>query len=168
MRTVPFAGEFAPDGSWLAPFTGPGIHLLLGGDFPPGIDAGAFWASRVSEEDRAQYDEGMARQQRGVSSQMEYRILGLDGVVRWIRECTRASPQPDGSIRIDGIVTDVTDQQASADAVQELEKTLARYAGSARLGARSPRRVPLRVALPPRRARRDRIRVGADGDSSSA
>jgi diguanylate cyclase (GGDEF)-like protein len=55
---------------------------------------------------------------------MEYRIEALDGSVRWIRECSRATPQPDGSVRVDGIVTDVTDQRERADAAAYLENTL--------------------------------------------
>jgi diguanylate cyclase (GGDEF)-like protein len=55
---------------------------------------------------------------------MEYRIEALDGRVLWIRECSRATPQADGSVRVDGIVTDVTDQRESADAASEFEGAL--------------------------------------------
>ena len=81
VRTVPFSGEFSPDGSFHAPYTGPGIHLLLGGDLPDGIDGGEFWATRVLPADRALYDGGMAQQRNGEPCQMEYRIEALDGRV---------------------------------------------------------------------------------------
>jgi diguanylate cyclase (GGDEF)-like protein len=123
VRTVPFSGEFLPDGSFEAPYTGPGIHLLLGADLPAGVDGGQFWATRVLPADRAHYDEGMARQREGDSCQMEYRIEGLDGAVRWIRECTRTTRLA-GRVRVDGIVIDVTDQRARADVVDELEDAL--------------------------------------------
>ena len=55
---------------------------------------------------------------------MEYRIEALDGRVLWIRECSRATMQADGSVRVDGIVTDVTDQRESADAASEFEGAL--------------------------------------------
>jgi diguanylate cyclase (GGDEF)-like protein len=124
VRTVPFSGEFSPDGSFHAPYTGPGIHLLLGGDLPDGIDGGEFWATRVLPVDRALYDEGMALQRNGDSCQMEYRIEALDGRVLWIRECSRGTAYPDGSVRVDGIVIDVTDQHARDAAASELEDVL--------------------------------------------
>jgi diguanylate cyclase (GGDEF)-like protein len=123
VRTVPFSGEFLADGTWEAPYTGPGIHLLLGGCIPVGMDGGAFWATRVLPADRALYADGMARQREGDSHQMEYRIEGLDGVVRWIRECSRATRLED-RVRVHGIVIDVTDQHARAEVVDELEDEL--------------------------------------------
>ncbi|MDX6562417.1 MAG: hypothetical protein QOD65_2231 [Gaiellales bacterium] len=123
-QTVPFSGEFRPDGSWQAPYTGPGIVALLGGDFPDGTENGAFWESRVYEADRARYDDGMAHQRRGESCQMEYRIQGLDGRVRWIRECARARKQADGGVLVDGIVIDVTNQKTLEEALgDELRAT---------------------------------------------
>jgi diguanylate cyclase (GGDEF)-like protein len=124
VRTVPFSGEFSPDGTFRAPYTGPGIHTLLAGDLPDSVDGGEFWATRVLPADRALYDEGMMRQRNGGSSQMEYRIEALDGRVLWIRECTRSTMQPDGGVRVDGIVTDVTDQRERADAANEFEGAL--------------------------------------------
>jgi diguanylate cyclase (GGDEF)-like protein len=129
VRTVLFSGEFRPDGSFHAPYTGPGIHLLLGGDPPEGIDGGEFWATRVLPVDRGLYDEGMALQRNGQSCQMEYRIEAPDGRVLWFRECSRGTTQPDGSVRVDGIVIDVTDQHARDDAASELEDVLSATRG---------------------------------------
>ncbi|HEY3614164.1 MAG TPA: HD domain-containing phosphohydrolase [Gaiellales bacterium] len=121
---VPFSGEFLPDGTWHAPYSGPGIHGLIGGAFPDDVDGGAFWESRVVAADRARYAAGMAQQRRGESCQMEYRIEMLDGGERWIRECARARPLPGGSVRIDGVVIDVSAHRAQSDAMDELEATL--------------------------------------------
>ena len=126
-QTVPFSGDFLADGSWHAPYTGAGIRHLLGGDFPAGRPPGEFWASRVLRADRARYEEGVARQRSGESSQMEYRIQGLDGRTRWIRECARARKRSDGRVRVDGVVIDVTDQRTSAAALEsELAVTRSR------------------------------------------
>ena len=121
---VPFSGVFLPDGSWQAPYSGPGISVLLGGPFPEGMDGGAFWESRVVVADRARYARGMAQQRRGESCQMEYRIQAIDGQVRWIRECSRARPHPDGSVWVDGVVIEITEQRAQTSAVDELETAL--------------------------------------------
>jgi diguanylate cyclase (GGDEF)-like protein len=117
-QTVPFSGEFSADGTWQAPYTGPGIVALLGGEFPDGIEHGAFWEARVFAEDRGRYEDGMAHQQRGESCQMEYRIQGLDGRVRWIRECARARKRHDGCVLVDGVVIDVTHQKTLAEALE--------------------------------------------------
>ncbi len=129
VRTVPFSGEFSPDGSFHAPYTGPGIHLLLGGDLPDGIDGGEFWATRVLTADRALYDEGMALQRHGEFCHMDYRIEALDGRVLSIRECSRGTTQADGSVRVDGIVTDVSEQRAREQAASELEGQLSAARG---------------------------------------
>jgi diguanylate cyclase (GGDEF)-like protein len=129
VRTVPFSGEFSPDGTFHAPYTGPGIHLLLGGDLPDVTDGAAFWAGRVLPLDRTLYDEGMALQRSGASCQMEYRIEAMDGSVMWIRECSRATTQPDGHVRVDGVVIDVTEQHARDDAASELEDVLSATRG---------------------------------------
>ena len=129
VRTVPFSGEFSPDGSFHAPYTGPGIHLLLGGDLPDGIDGGEFWATRVLPADRAIYDEGMALQRHGEFCQMDYRIEALDGRVLSVRECSRGTARPDGSVRVDGIVTDVSEQRAREQAASELEGQLSAARG---------------------------------------
>ena len=121
---VPFSGRFLADGAWHAPYTGPGIHLLLGGPFPDDMNSGAFWESRVIEADRERYADGMAQQRRGESCQMEYRIQPLLGGVRWIRECSRARGLADGSVWIDGIVIDVSEHRKQAEAVDELEAAL--------------------------------------------
>jgi diguanylate cyclase (GGDEF)-like protein len=124
MGVAPFSGEFLPDGTWLSPHIGAGIPSLLGGDFPEGVDGGAFWQSRVVAADRARYAAGMAQQRRGEPCQMEYRIETLSGPTRWIRECARARRQPDGRVRVDGVVIDVTDNRKQAEAVDELEAAL--------------------------------------------
>ena len=123
------SGEFSPDGSFHAPYTGPGIHMLLGGDLPDGIDGGEFWATRVLPADRAVYDDGMALQRQGEFCQMDYRIEALDGRVMSIRECSRGTARPDGSVRVDGIVTDVSEQRAREEATSELEGQLSAARG---------------------------------------
>jgi diguanylate cyclase (GGDEF)-like protein len=121
---VPFSGEFHADGSWRASQIGQGVHLLLGGPFPAGVDGGGFWESRVVPADRARYAEGMDQLRRGGPCQLDYRIVAIDGTVRWIRECTRALRQADGRVLVDGVVIDVTEQRSQGLAVDALEAVL--------------------------------------------
>ena len=47
----------------------------------------------------------------------------------WIRECSRGTTQPDGSVRVDGIVTDVSEQRARDHAASALEDVLSATRG---------------------------------------
>ena len=85
---------------------------------------------------------------------MEYRIRALDGRVRWIRECARAKEagrrQRPGRRR-----GHRRDRPALARRRgRRPRRTRSARRGAARLGARHPRRVPLRVALSPPWTRR--------------
>ena len=119
VRTVPFSGEFRPDGSIRDPYTGPGVGRLLGGDVPEGMDGGLFWGTRVLAEDRAVYDAGAALQRRGEACEMEYRVRTLDDRVLWFRECSRGSRSEDGVVGVDGIVIDVTERRELSDALED-------------------------------------------------
>ena len=118
---VPFSGEFEADGTWHAPYSGPGMEGLLGGELTADASSGAVWESRVVAADRPRYALGMAQQRRGESCQMEYRIATFDGGERWIRECTRARRLPRGRVRVDGVLIDVSEHR---HAVDELEAAL--------------------------------------------
>jgi hypothetical protein len=100
---VPFSGEFLADGTWHAPYSGPGIHLLLGGDFPEGMDGGAFWQTRVVEGDRPRYAEGMARQRRGESCHTRSRLDSVLGAIEEYLYAWRFPVSGDASIGFESI-----------------------------------------------------------------
>ena len=108
---VLYAGEYLPDGSYVERFTGPGLRRLLGGDPPAGVDVGEDWTSRVHPDDVPVYTGGMARQQSGEPWAMEYRIHGVDGRWRWMRDHGRPRPPVQGHVWVDGVIQDVTDQR---------------------------------------------------------
>ena len=82
--------------------------LLLGGEFPDGIDHGAFWESRVLP----QIARATTKAWRASSAASRARWSTASGA--WTGRCAgsasarRARKQADGSILVDGVVIDVT------------------------------------------------------------
>ena len=58
---------------------------------PAGMDAEAAWEHCVHADDRAAYDDTWQRMCAGEHTQLEYRMVGFDGEVRWLWE--RCSPR---------------------------------------------------------------------------
>ena len=120
-----YTNEHCPDGTRRSVFSGPNREKLMGGEPPPGADAAAEWQRLIHPDD---WDEHLAhrdRLRRGEPSQVRYRLRGYDGVVRWIHARTRPVHK-DGSVFVDGIVSDVTRQveaeQQLAQAREQLER----------------------------------------------
>ena len=115
-----YTGETLPDGSYRELFTGPGAEGLLGGPIPPGVDPGAAWDAAVHPDDyerQATADSGHAA---GAPVSVEYRLIGYDGVTRWVLD--RMWPRPvlsDGRVVFDGVVTDVTALHQTTVALQQ-------------------------------------------------
>ena len=64
-------------------------------------------------DDQPRYDAFSLACRRAEPSEVEYRLVGYDGVVRWVWE--RARPRvEDGVVYVDGIVADVTERHRAA------------------------------------------------------
>ncbi|MBG0817720.1 ATP-binding protein [Planomonospora sp. ID82291] len=95
---------------------------ILGGHVPLGIDVAAFTESRVHPDDLPAFHELHRAVASGRPGRAEYRVIGLDGVTRWI--WTRATPRREGGrLMADGICTDVTERHRLEE---ELGRLLAR------------------------------------------
>jgi diguanylate cyclase (GGDEF)-like protein len=103
-----YAGEVRPDGRYVHHASGVWVERLLGGPLPPDADVGTFWESRIASEDLAVYDDFNLSLLRGEDAEVTYRINGLDGVTRVLRDRARPRRMPDGGVLVDGIVSDVT------------------------------------------------------------
>lgn len=104
-----YTGEVLPDGTYSEIYTGPGVELFLGGESD--ADLGVAWNSAVHPDDRETYRAATLADTVGVI-QMEYRMVGLDGVTRWVLDQVwlRESP-PEGRRILDGVVTDITSRK---------------------------------------------------------
>ena len=70
--------------------------------------------------------------------EVEYRIVLPDGSLRWVRNSTISRRLPDGSVRLDGVLADITDRKRADEAVQLAEEQrrthLEEFAHAGRLG----------------------------------
>jgi diguanylate cyclase (GGDEF)-like protein len=103
-----YTGEVREDGTYTEVYTGPGIEIFLGGMPAPGADLSAAWYSAVHPEDRAVYMSAATVELSGVL-RLEYRMVGRDGVTRWVLDqMWLREVLPDGRRIIDGVVTDIS------------------------------------------------------------
>ena len=120
-----YTNEHGADGKRRSVFSGPNREKLMGGHVPEGADPAAEWERLIHPDDWDEHLAHRARLRRGEPSEVRYRLRGYDGVVRWIHARTRPIHQ-DGSVFVDGIVSDVTSQVEAerqlARALAELEK----------------------------------------------
>jgi diguanylate cyclase (GGDEF)-like protein/PAS domain S-box-containing protein len=104
---------------------GQAVDSMLGG-IPAGMDAEDAWEACVHPDDRIAYNESFARQARGETTEVEYRLVGFDGVARWMWERATPRREPDGSITVDGVVADITErrrvEEQLADARDRLQQ----------------------------------------------
>lgn len=90
---------------------------------------------QVHPQDRKQVRHAFARMQHEPVHELEYRIRGADGAVRWVRERGRPLKDEAGRTKqIFGVLTDVTELKRRAHEREEREsKVEALYAASSRL-----------------------------------
>jgi diguanylate cyclase (GGDEF)-like protein/putative nucleotidyltransferase with HDIG domain len=116
-----YINEVLPGGGRRTLFAGPGRDRLLGG-VPEDGDWGRAWIEAVHPDDRALYAEHTARYLRGEMSEVRCRLIGLDGVTRWI--CGGGMPRWDGDrLIVEGIVRDATAEVTAEERLREAART---------------------------------------------
>ena len=118
-----YTGETVARVGYRELFTGPGAEGLLGGPIPPGVDPGEAWEAAVHPDDYERQATVDFRDTAGGPVSLEYRLIGYDGVTRWVLD--RMWPRPglsDGRIVYDGVVTDVTALHQTTVALQQALK----------------------------------------------
>ncbi|MDX6684853.1 MAG: hypothetical protein QOF86_981 [Baekduia sp.] len=103
-----FIAHLADDGTLGLTYCGPGIERLIGGPVPPGRSVESAWFDAVHPDDRDESRAALRATALGRPTVSEYRLVGFDGRVRWVRARTQRRDAADG-IAIDGIVSDVTE-----------------------------------------------------------
>ncbi|PZD71173.1 Sensor kinase CckA [Acaryochloris thomasi RCC1774] len=78
------------------------------------------WEQVVHPEDRDRFKDSDQVLRETGSAECEYRIVRPDGTVRWLRERAKVIYDADGGpIRMDGVVTDITDRKQAQLQVRE-------------------------------------------------
>lgn len=114
-----FAGELSETGWYLPAFHGPGIEKLVGGDVAY-EDANRVYDQCVHPEDYPAYEAlyDVETRRAGEPLELEYRLRGLDGELRWVRERSVPRRAGDRTLLL-GVVHDVT---AEREARAELDR----------------------------------------------
>ena len=100
-----YMGEFLPDDSYRVLFAGPCREQFLGMTIEEARVA--VWADYVHPSDMALFNEAHVDAHKTGRLDVEYRIVGADGCVRWVRD--RGRLRNEGGRRLlDGSVLDVT------------------------------------------------------------
>lgn len=91
--------------------------------FYPGLDQ---WLAIVHPDDREAVEAMLQRlvKQQSTSEWLVYRIIHADGSLRWVRDNIIAREFGEGQVRLDGIVSDVTESRAARQALEDNERRL--------------------------------------------
>ena len=102
--------ELHDDGSYVCTvWITTALQSLLGG-VPDGIGDEEAWEQCIHPDDREAYEASYPPLRQGMATETEYRLIGYDGVVRWVWERCVPRAVSDGRLLVDGIVTDITDR----------------------------------------------------------
>ena len=117
-----------PDGRLEELFQGPGADRLLGGATPdPEMEN---WDAALHPEDRAAYDAFNDALAEGKESDVEYRLIGADGITRWVHDRAATRRLHDGTVEISGIVSDVTERRRMRAELDQAHSALSRVVES--------------------------------------
>ncbi|MGZ4316466.1 MAG: PAS domain-containing sensor histidine kinase [Gaiellaceae bacterium] len=121
LEQLPLVTYVAPlDAPWSVDYVSPQIEALLG--FAPAdwVSQPEFWLDRVAPEDRALFLATRAAVRgTGQRVSIEYRLIARDGHEVWVRDVATVATGEDGSVTVQGFLTDITREK-------ELELALAR------------------------------------------
>ena len=123
-----YTGEVTPDGEYIET-TASHFDPFTSGPVPEGMAPGEFWESRVHPDDRALY-AGLNRDLlRGEDCEATYRLVGLDGVTRIVRDRARPRPRRNGGVLVRGVISDVTARTEADARLAEVSDRFARLLG---------------------------------------
>jgi diguanylate cyclase (GGDEF)-like protein/PAS domain S-box-containing protein len=84
------------------------------------------WLGVVHPEDRQKVFDFLSNLMNQESEEViEYRVLRPDGLVRWVSDCATSVRLPDGIMRVDGAVSDITERKQAEDMLKRSNQQLA-------------------------------------------
>jgi len=61
---------------------------------------------------------------QGTSLEIEYRILHLDGVMRWLRDSATSTREPNGHLRLSSVISDITERKQAEEYLHQANRHL--------------------------------------------
>ena len=118
--------QLAPDGSMTYPYVSSGCEELLQLT-PAAIVADSTCAiATIHPDDRLDLRQALAHSAQNLTPLLwEGRVVLANGEIKWIQNASRPERQPDGAIVWDGVMLDITTQQAALHQRQQAEIALA-------------------------------------------
>lgn len=108
-----WSATVTPDGRFAYRYYSPVVETITG--YPPEffMEDPSRWLSTILPDDRPVLEAALGRITSGVSlhEAEEYRTVRPDGTVRWLRDSVLAERQPDGSLLLHGVVSDITERK---------------------------------------------------------
>jgi diguanylate cyclase (GGDEF)-like protein len=111
-----YTGEFLPGDGYRVVFAGPCREQFLGITVEQARTA--VWRYYVHPDDVHLFDTAHADAQQSGRLDVEYRLIGADGVLRWVRDRGRIRVE-DGRRFLDGSILDVTEKHRIQDELVE-------------------------------------------------
>jgi diguanylate cyclase (GGDEF)-like protein len=112
--------EVLPDGTFNChEFVG--LETLIG-PVPAGATPDDAYNAAVHPDDRAAYDEASVALHEGRPVEVEYRLIGADGTVRWVLDRMRPTTSSDGRLLVGGVVADITDRKRTEEELSEANR----------------------------------------------
>jgi diguanylate cyclase (GGDEF)-like protein len=103
------------DGGYTTVYRGPHRDALAGGHVAGGAEGDRLWESLVHPGDRELWLAAVARLVEGRPIELEYRMVGLDGVERTVLDRLRPRREADGTLYYDGATGDITERRRLED-----------------------------------------------------
>jgi PAS domain-containing protein len=99
------------DGGYQTVYRGPHRDALAGGPLAPGAAGDRVWESLVHPDDRERWADAVAGLVHARPIELEYRLVGLDGVERIVLDRLRPRRETDGTLFYDGATRDITERR---------------------------------------------------------
>ncbi len=121
-----WSATFGPDGTVTSRYYSPVVESITGRPpefFEKNPDR---WLETIHPEDRPRIEELAGRLIAGAEPALtdEYRIVLPTGKTRWVRDRVTARQLDDGSLRLDGVVTDISDHKKAKDEEARLDERI--------------------------------------------
>ena len=114
MPAVVYIADFGEDGPWR--YISPQLETVLGFSRDEWMSGAKVWREHIVPEDRQRALDAELSLLRGERMRCEYRIIGSDGRLVWIREEAEALPDEHGQLtQLQGVMYDITVQKRAEE-----------------------------------------------------